>query len=160
MDTSQKNDRPVKARKKPARFVRWALQPGVCSLQGVLVLTVGKEMSAYVVRPIPADGGGSGWELAKLRKTEDEEATVYHVHLDRAAGRHTCACKGFLRWSHCKHVSALLALPAAEVAEAVKQPRPGSGGATIAADAAEAQAPAGGRPHVFHINHLGRRVLT
>jgi hypothetical protein len=110
MNTTRDKDRQRKPRPKPQRFVRWALPPGACALQGVLVLTVGKDVSAYLVRPIPADGGGAGWELAKLRKTEDEEATVYHVHLDRAGSRHSCECKGFLRLGHCKHVDGLLAV--------------------------------------------------
>jgi len=38
----------------------------------------------------------------------DPDQKVYHVHLDRQG--QTCDCKGFLRWGHCKHASALATL--------------------------------------------------
>ena len=40
-------------------------------------------------------------------------AETYHVHLT-TDGRHSCECKGFLRWQKpCKHIGALQALTSA-----------------------------------------------
>jgi hypothetical protein len=100
-------------RRKQERFVRWAIPPGVFGIEGVLVLTVDGEATAYLARRIPADAG-EGWELMKFRKAEGDERIVYHVCLAIRHGQHSCECKGFLRWGHCKHVEALLALAAKE----------------------------------------------
>ena len=121
MTTSHNKGKPVKPRPNSRRYVRWAIRPGVYGVEGVLVLTVGPKASASVARRIPADGG-EGWELAKFRKAAGDEATIYHVHLDRTGGRHSCECQGFLRWSHCKHISGLLALTAKEGGSASESP--------------------------------------
>jgi hypothetical protein len=76
-------DKPATPKRKPERFARWAARPGVYGVEGVLVLTVGNQVTAYLARRIPADDGGEGWELTKFRKAAGDERTVYHVHLDR-----------------------------------------------------------------------------
>jgi hypothetical protein len=69
-------------------------------------MQVGKEEFSYWLLAIPCELGGLGLELRKPLP----DGTTYHVHLD---GEHsTCECDGFLRWNHCKHVEALLALQA------------------------------------------------
>jgi hypothetical protein len=112
MTTAHNKGKPTKPRPKPQRFVRWAIRPDVYGAEGVLVLTVGQQATAYLTRRIPADRG-EGWELTKFRQAAGDERTVYHVCLDRVGGRHSCECKGFLRWSHCKHAEGLLAVTAA-----------------------------------------------
>jgi hypothetical protein len=70
----------------------------------VVLITVGKETTHYRVQAIPSDFG-DGFTVEKL---DDSDPTVYHVNL--SAEGHTCDCKGFTRWSHCKHSDGLAAL--------------------------------------------------
>jgi hypothetical protein len=51
---------------------------------------------------LPSDFG----RAYRLTKPDGEQ---YHVLL-ADDGRHSSECKGFLRWSHCKHVEGLAAL--------------------------------------------------
>jgi hypothetical protein len=66
------------------------------------------------VRELPADFG-RGFELTKLGPGSDPEVAAYHVLL-APDGKHSCECKGFLRWGlgrdgkGCKHIGALLTL--------------------------------------------------
>ena len=54
------------------------------------------------VAMLASEIGGQGMLLTK------HDGSKYHVRLD---GEHsTCECKGYLRWSHCKHIESLLAL--------------------------------------------------
>lgn len=98
------NSRPrVKGTSRPVRFC--SLSDGDGGFRRILTLRVGRQRSAYWFQPIQADWG-QGFELEKFVDGE-----VYHVHLDRENG-HSCTCRGFLRWDHCKHVDSLLALAA------------------------------------------------
>jgi hypothetical protein len=98
---------PAQARQRrprpgPARRVRLALKPFEGN-PGVVEIAVGKDAAAYFLSPVPADFG-TGYRLEKLGDGE-----TYHVNL-AAGDLHSCDCKGFLQWGHCKHVEALLAL--------------------------------------------------
>jgi hypothetical protein len=62
-----------------------------------------QKVEYYAVKEITVDFG-RGFEFAKFGGDE-----AHHVHVDEETG-HTCDCKGFVRWAHCRHLSALLAL--------------------------------------------------
>ena len=54
---------------------------------------------------------GRGFHLEKLTtEREGGEDSTYEVLIDQEYGLHQCCCKGYLKWSHCKHVEALVAL--------------------------------------------------
>src|SRR5262249_29706008 len=86
-----------------ARSIRLALAP-LGSNPGIVRIAVGKVIADYRVWPLASDFGSS-FALEKFGAGER-----YHVLLDSAGGQHSCECKGFLRWGHCKHVEGLLAL--------------------------------------------------
>jgi hypothetical protein len=105
MQMNATNPAPARQRKprtKPARHVRLALKPFEGN-PGVVEITVGRNATAYFLSPVSADFG-TGYRLEKF-----ESGEVYHVNL-AAGDLHTCDCKGFLQWGHCKHIQALLAL--------------------------------------------------
>jgi hypothetical protein len=71
----------------------------------IITVTQGHDVDDYIVQPIPSD-----WVTAlEVKKIFDADEKAYHVNLDRQG--QACDCKGFLRWNHCKHVSALTVLP-------------------------------------------------
>jgi hypothetical protein len=74
----------------------------------VLWLSVGKLTTAYQLESIPSDFG-TAYRLSKA-DYGDGAPEVYDVNIDLLSGRHTCECKGNLRWNHCKHVDSLLTL--------------------------------------------------
>ncbi len=93
--------RKPRQRKKQPRFCKVARgEEGTRTL----TLRVGKKVDAYDLHEIATDYG-RGFELTKA------DGTVYHVCLDGLAS--CCDCKGFARWSRCKHVESLAALEAA-----------------------------------------------
>jgi hypothetical protein len=98
-----------KARTKPERRIGWLARPTPDNPLGVITIHVGHNATEYTLRRLACDYG-EAYELAKFVTQGGE---VYHVNLDRQHGRHTCDCKGFLRWNHCKHVEGLAALIAA-----------------------------------------------
>ena len=59
---------------------------------------------SYWITPIKADFGVG----LKLEKFQAQGGEVYDVNLD--GPRSSCECKGFMRWGHCKHLSACKAL--------------------------------------------------
>jgi hypothetical protein len=99
-----------KPRPQPARFVRLVVPPGDLA-SGVVRLAVGTVSTDYALRPILSQVGGRAFELVKLGVEADGE--VYHICLTGAPGQDSCDCKGFCRWSRCKHRDALAALIAA-----------------------------------------------
>jgi hypothetical protein len=106
-------------RRKPERRIGWV--PGSWNVEGgygILHIRQEDRRDHYYLRMIPCDFG-HGFALTKL---EGDCGTTYHVALDTTAGRHSCECKGFLRWGHCKHVEGLLAMAAAgQFARAVER---------------------------------------
>ena len=74
----------------------------------VLWLRQGEESRAYALEVLSSDFGAA----FRLTKADDGDghAEEYDVLLDTEHKFHTCECRGFLRWQHCKHVDSLLAL--------------------------------------------------
>jgi hypothetical protein len=94
-------------RVKPARrLIRWVVKPGEITKTGVTHITEGAADDDYLVTAMTADFGRA-FEVVKLCPQENNP--TYHVLLS-ADGKHSCECKGFLRWDRCRHVSGLLAL--------------------------------------------------
>jgi hypothetical protein len=88
-------------RVKPKRFIRLLLPPFEGN-PGVVRITVGKEATDYLLTPLRSDFGTA------YRLVKDESGEQYDVLLDGDGG--SCTCKGFCRWSRCKHRDGLLAL--------------------------------------------------
>ena len=99
MTTATKTRRRV----KPVRTIRLALKPFEGN-PGVVSITVGKDAADYFLSAVPADFG-TGFKLEKIGGGE-----TYHVNLAADPKQHSCECKGFGRWAHCKHVDGLAAL--------------------------------------------------
>lgn len=108
--TTVPNDR--KPSKKPARSIRVLEQPtpdtdGWAAIE----IKVGKESAVYLIHPVESQlaSGATGFEVEKLdaNLAADER---YHVHLTQEPANCSCECKGFLRWSHCKHIDGLSVL--------------------------------------------------
>jgi hypothetical protein len=98
--------RQRKPRQKQPRFIRWVVRPGDITRTGVARITEGKAADDYLVTAMPADFGRA-FEVVKL--CPEEGNPTYHVLL-AADGKHSCECKGFLRWGRCKHADGLAAL--------------------------------------------------
>jgi hypothetical protein len=58
----------------------------------------------YFVWALPSDRG----QTVRLEKYAADGGETYEKVLD--GERSSCACNGFLRWGHCKHVSPVQAL--------------------------------------------------
>lgn len=91
----------TRQRVKPQRFIRLELAP-FHGKPGVVRIAVGKTIAHYLLQPLASDFGTA------FRLTKDDGGEQYDVHLDGNGG--TCECKGFLRWSRCKHRDGLKAL--------------------------------------------------
>lgn len=73
-----------------------------------------REVWRYRLQSLDA-GAGLAFRLTKLDHLEPDEPDHYDILIDadHAAdphGPHSCECKGFLRWAHCKHLESLCAL--------------------------------------------------
>jgi hypothetical protein len=101
-----KNMAKRRVRVKPKRFAS-VLLPVFEKNPGVVRLRVGDEVSDYLVQPIGSDFG-DGFRLTKLDAWGD--SAPYDVHLSNEGHACSCECKGWLRWSRCKHVHGLAAL--------------------------------------------------
>jgi len=92
----------------------------------VLWLTVGKEVSAYLVKPLQS-AFGTAFRLVKADKGNHSGAE-YDVLLD--GSRSTCECQGFLRHGMCKdghgckHIAGLTAAIAVGSLPAAPKPVP------------------------------------
>lgn len=99
------------SRPKPQRRVRISNHiHGAYALH--LAVPRGRQVNhfGYYLTPIPADFG-LGFHVEKFgTEQEGGEPAGYDVLIDARHGFHQCECKGFLRWHHCKHVEATLAL--------------------------------------------------
>jgi hypothetical protein len=90
---------------KPGRTVRVAVRPTEVNPAAIIIIREPKYSDHYMVWPLPADCG----RAFKVEKFLASESPTYHILL-ADDGKHSCECKGFLRWGHCKHISSLLAL--------------------------------------------------
>jgi hypothetical protein len=97
---------PARQRTKVERFARLLIRPDQYGA-GVVRLTVGPRTDDYVLTEIPSDIGGRGFQVEKVGADDG-----YYVLLGSAADD-GCTCKGYQRWSHCKHLDGLAALIAA-----------------------------------------------
>ncbi|AMV24637.1 hypothetical protein VT84_09590 [Gemmata sp. SH-PL17] len=79
-------------------------------IAGYLRIYAARATTLYRVEEFPADEG-RGFQLVKSEHTAgtDREAAEYAVFAGRD-GRTRCECRGFLRWSHCKHQEAVAEL--------------------------------------------------
>lgn len=68
-----------------------------------IAITVRKKKQWYVYSELECFIGGRGFAMKKLSDGE-----VYHIRLDDH-GHDDCTCKGFCKWSYCKHIRALKA---------------------------------------------------
>jgi hypothetical protein len=93
----------ARPRVKPERRIKLSLKP-FDGAPGVVQITVGKDIADYFLSTVPADFG-TGFKLEKIGGSE-----TYHVNLAADPKEHSCECKGFGRWAHCKHVDGLAAL--------------------------------------------------
>ena len=73
------------------------------------------EVFRYRLRSLDA-GAGLAFRLEKLDHLRDDESNNYDLCIapdgimDPDGGCHSCECKGYLKWGHCKHIESLLAL--------------------------------------------------
>ncbi len=100
-----------KPRSKVSRTVKLLLPIGLDGGSGVIRIKVVRgtkeTVNDYLIQRIPSDFG-DGFQMDKLLGDE-----MYHVHLSNEG--HQCECLGHLRWGHCKHVDALVALRGADL---------------------------------------------
>jgi hypothetical protein len=99
----------ARRRVKPARSIRWVMEPSEQHPFGVLKIRVGAEVDVYFFRRLPCTFEGcEAFEVQKL--AQEGACTAYHILLDGQSDKHSCECEGFLRHGHCKHVEGLLVL--------------------------------------------------
>ena len=94
----------ARKRVKPVRTIRLVVPLNAEGVNGLVRITVGKDTADYFLSTVAADFG-TGFKLEKIGGTE-----IYHVNLAADPKQHTCECKGFGRWAHCKHVDGMVAL--------------------------------------------------
>lgn len=111
---------------KPERKCRLETAPDGTTVLVITIITRGprigvrEEVFRYRLRSLDA-GVGLAFRLEKLDHIEEGEPTNYDVCLDPDGitdpdgGAHSCECKGYLRWGHCKHVDSTLALIEARI---------------------------------------------
>lgn len=88
------------------RWTPWAV-PGT----GELVIEDRRTSTTYRVSEQPCDWTGTAARLVKVKGGSDDSAGVYDVFVAATPGEHNrCDCRGFERFSHCKHCSAVKAL--------------------------------------------------
>lgn len=73
---------------------------------GCLALRTKRHVGVYAVGPGRCDDGGRAFRLVKVGGGSDKDLTDADV-LVTAGGHVSCCCKGFARWSRCKHSSAV-----------------------------------------------------
>jgi hypothetical protein len=65
-------------------------------------LVVGKDSADYLVRRVPSQIGGTGFEFVKQSEAEGDDGRHYVL---LAGGQSTCDCRGYLRWgTECRHL--------------------------------------------------------
>ena len=91
--------------RKSIRTVRLTLPASADNPFVILTIRVGSAWDDYCVRPLPADFGAA----YEVEKVFNPDGATYHVHISDE-GSCSCECKGHIRWGHCKHGGAILAL--------------------------------------------------
>ena len=77
-------DKPATPKRKPERFARWAIRPGVYGVEGVLALTVGKQLARRELRVDPTQVIAIIRESLAELPTATREIRV-HLHPEDAA---------------------------------------------------------------------------
>ena len=119
MTTATKSRKQV----KPARSAKVQTVGGAT----VLWLSVGKDITAYLVRQLDSQIGGTAFRLVKANKG-DGATEEYEVLLD--GERSLCCCKGFEQHGMCKdgkgckHIAGLNAALASGQLQATPRPAP------------------------------------
>jgi hypothetical protein len=77
-----------------------------------LVIEGKRSSCVYVVREIVFDVPGRAFQLAKVDPEggSDPESDSYTVTCGRLPKDTGCSCRGYIRWSHCRHLSACWSL--------------------------------------------------
>lgn len=86
---------------EPATAIRWDADARTLAVQGK------RSAAVYTVDELECDGG-RGFQLVKVKGGSDKEEAGYACFLSaQGMGFSTCECRGWLRWGHCRHLSAL-----------------------------------------------------
>jgi hypothetical protein len=97
----------MKTATRKTKKARHATLTAMSNGKSCLWLTQDGTTTGYVMTRLASDFGTA----YRLGKASAEGCTEeYDVNLDFNHGFHTCECKGFIRWNHCKHVESLIAL--------------------------------------------------
>jgi hypothetical protein len=108
MSTLTETRKPVNR----VRHVRLVIGLSPDGKNGLLRITERKGnkevIDEYFIDRIPADFGTAYLMEKRDHRPAGEDESRYHVNL--SADGHSCECKGFLRWNHCRHVESLAAL--------------------------------------------------
>jgi hypothetical protein len=83
--------------------------PGITPGTGELTIQGSRSYVRYAVADTPTPWHGTAARFVKLTEGTDREAEAYDVFCAAPGSRDhdSCECRGFLRFGHCKHVSAL-----------------------------------------------------
>jgi hypothetical protein len=88
------------ARKPVARTIR-------VLAAGRIVITIGKDSDEYTLTEFPVGGPAFDGRAFRVEKFAGE---TYGVFLSQSGQDDLCECRGFARWSHCKHRDGLRCL--------------------------------------------------
>lgn len=74
----------------------------------------GKELASYWLDTLTAAAPHArAYRLTKFVASRNDQPESYDVQVNLASGEADCPCRGFRRWGHCRHASAVLACHAA-----------------------------------------------
>jgi hypothetical protein len=84
----------------------YSFRPAVCPEQGdehLVTIRDGAEVKRYWVRELPCQTQGLRFRWSTART---DGYNVYRVWIspDPEKGGHTCTCRGYCRWGHCRHI--------------------------------------------------------
>jgi hypothetical protein len=98
--------------RRPVQRSLAVLQPIQADGTGTIRITCDRVIETYQVQTFAAyDGAATGVSLTKTDGTRYDVAIPHMGPVGYAAlPAGTCDCKGHTRWSHCKHLDALLVL--------------------------------------------------
>jgi hypothetical protein len=79
---------------------------------GKLTIDTDRTRTLYTIRQFPTEFPGLAFHFEKTTSGTDREESGYNVFVcARTGGQNPfCDCKGFTRFSHCKHLDAAIAL--------------------------------------------------
>ena len=89
---------------KPCKQVRLVDPLSPCWGFATLEVSVGTDRDLYTVEPVQSAIGGRAYHVVKQGLVEPLEDGSGHYHVLVDGAQSNCACKGFLRWGHCRHL--------------------------------------------------------